>query len=123
MLVIILFKCIFKFSNWSRLVELQSSDEIKMFYTSHDFQIDLKNFKFNFKFHAERMQHKLLVFYDIVTLTFRLACTHIHPPTNPPTPPSLQSTPPPPPHTHTRLVCLVIIHTRPGSSTNIVFMI
>ena len=29
---------------WSRLVELPSSDEMKMFYTEHDFQDDLENF-------------------------------------------------------------------------------
>ena len=58
MLVIISFECIFKFFTWSRLVELPSSDEMKMFYTEHEFQLDLENFQFNLKFHAERMQHK-----------------------------------------------------------------
>ena len=58
MLVIISFECIFKFFNWSRLVELLSSEEMKMFYTEHDFQVDLENFEFNVKFHAKRIQHK-----------------------------------------------------------------
>ena len=57
MLIIILFECIFKFFNWSRLVELPSSDEMKMFYTEHDFQVDLEKSEFNLKFHAERIQH------------------------------------------------------------------
>ena len=30
---------------WSRLVELPSSDEMKMFYTEHDFQVDLENLR------------------------------------------------------------------------------
>ena len=30
---------------WSRLVELPSSDEIKMVYTEHDFQVDLENLR------------------------------------------------------------------------------
>ena len=42
----------FKFFNWSRLVELPSSDEVKMFHT------ELEIFKINLKFHAERIQHK-----------------------------------------------------------------
>ena len=46
MLVIISFKYIFKSSYaWSRLVELSSSDEMKMFYTEHDFQVDLENLR------------------------------------------------------------------------------
>ena len=45
MLVIISFKCIFKFLNWSRLLELPSSDEMKMSYTEHDFKVDLENFE------------------------------------------------------------------------------
>ena len=45
MLVIIAFQRILKFFNWSRLVELSSSDEIKMFYTEHDFQVDLENLR------------------------------------------------------------------------------
>ena len=57
MLVIILFQCIFKFFTWSRLVKLLSSDEIKIFYLEHDFQVDLENFEFNLKFHAESIQH------------------------------------------------------------------
>ena len=28
-----------------------------MFYTEHDFQVDLENFEFNWKLHAERIQH------------------------------------------------------------------
>ena len=43
MLVIISFECIFKFFAWSRLVAFPSSDEMKMFYTEHDFQVDLEN--------------------------------------------------------------------------------
>ena len=58
MLVIISFECIFKFFTWSQLVELPSSDKMKMFYTKHDFQVDLRNSEFNFKFHAERIQHE-----------------------------------------------------------------
>ena len=42
----------------SRLVELQSSDEMKMFYTEHDFQVELVNFKINLKVHEEGIQHK-----------------------------------------------------------------
>ena len=30
----------------------------EMFYTEHDFQVDLENFEFNSKFHAERIQDK-----------------------------------------------------------------
>ena len=30
----------------------------EMFYTEHDFQVDLKNFEFNLKFHAESLQDK-----------------------------------------------------------------
>ena len=30
----------------------------EMFYTEHDFQVDLKNFEFNLKFHEERIQDK-----------------------------------------------------------------
>ena len=30
---------------WSRLVELPSSDEMKMFYTEHYFQVDLENLR------------------------------------------------------------------------------
>ena len=30
---------------WSRLVELPSSDKMKMFYTEHDFQVDLENLR------------------------------------------------------------------------------
>ena len=30
----------------------------EMFYTEHDFQVDLENFEFNLKFHAERIQDK-----------------------------------------------------------------
>ena len=36
MLVIISFKCIFKFFNRSSYFQLLSSDEMKMFYTEHD---------------------------------------------------------------------------------------
>ena len=36
-------RMLFKFFNWSHLVELPSSDEMKMFYTEHDFQVDLEN--------------------------------------------------------------------------------
>ena len=57
MLVIISFECIFKFLTWSHLVELSSSDEMKMFHTEHDFQVDLENFKLNLKFHGDRIQH------------------------------------------------------------------
>ena len=31
---------------------------MKIFYTEHDCQVDLENFEFNLKFHAERIQHK-----------------------------------------------------------------
>ena len=30
----------------------------EMFYTEHEFQVDLENFEFNLKFHAERIQEK-----------------------------------------------------------------
>ena len=30
---------------WSRLGELPSSDEMKIFYTEHDFQVDLENLR------------------------------------------------------------------------------
>ena len=33
-----------------------SSDEMKCFYTEHDFQVDLESFEFNLKCHAERIQ-------------------------------------------------------------------
>ena len=42
------------------LVELPSSDEMKIVYTEHDFQVDLENFEFNLEFHAERIQHKCI---------------------------------------------------------------
>ena len=41
---IVVFEHILKFFNWSRLVEL-GSDEMKMFYTEHDFQVDLENLR------------------------------------------------------------------------------
>ena len=44
-------QCIFKF-NW---LEFRRDE---MFYTEHDFQVDLENFEFNLKFHAERIQDK-----------------------------------------------------------------
>ena len=44
------------FHAWSRLVELPSSDEMKMYYTEHDFQVDLEIYEFSLKFHAERIQ-------------------------------------------------------------------
>ena len=47
---IISFECIFKLFKWSRFVELPSSDEMKMFYTEHDFQVDIENFELNLKF-------------------------------------------------------------------------
>ena len=51
--------CIYtKFFNWSSLVELPSSNEMKMFYTEHDFQVDIENFECTLKFHAESIQHK-----------------------------------------------------------------
>ena len=30
----------------------------EMFYTEHDFHVDLENFEFNLKFHVERIQDK-----------------------------------------------------------------
>ena len=33
---------------------------MKMFCTEHDFQVDLENFDFNLKFHAERIQYKFV---------------------------------------------------------------
>ena len=45
MLVIMSFERIIKFFNWSRLVEHPSSDEMKMFYTKHDFQVDLETLR------------------------------------------------------------------------------
>ena len=42
MLVIISFKYIFKFFLRGKL---PSSDEMKMFYTEHDFQVDLENLR------------------------------------------------------------------------------
>ena len=30
---------------------------MEMFYTEHDFQVDLENLDLNLKFHAERIQH------------------------------------------------------------------
>ena len=58
MLVIISFERIFKFFNWSRLVELPNSDEMKMFYTKHDYYVYLENFEFNLKFYVKIIQHK-----------------------------------------------------------------
>ena len=55
--VIISLKCSIKFYNWSRLVALPSSDEMKMFYREHDFQVDLENTEFNLKFYAEAIQY------------------------------------------------------------------
>ena len=37
------FECIYKFFNCSLLVEFQNFEEMKMFYTKHDFQVDLEN--------------------------------------------------------------------------------
>ena len=48
----------FKFFNRSRLVELPSSDEMKMFYTEHDFQVDLENLRVQLEIYAERIQRK-----------------------------------------------------------------
>ena len=45
MLVITSFEHFFRFFNWSRLVALPSSDEMKMFYTEHDFQVELENLR------------------------------------------------------------------------------
>ena len=56
MLVIISLECIFKFFNYSLLVELPSSDEMKMFCAEYDFQVDLAYFELNLKFHAEGIQ-------------------------------------------------------------------
>ena len=50
--VIISFKCIFKFFAW---LEFRRDE---MFNTEHDFQVDLENFEFNLKFHEERIQDK-----------------------------------------------------------------
>ena len=55
MLVIISFECIFKSFNWSRWLEFRRDE---MFYTEYDFKVDLENFEFNLKFHAERIQDK-----------------------------------------------------------------
>ena len=60
MLVNISLECNFKFFNCSLLVELPSSEEMEMFYQKHDFQVDLENFEFNLKFHAERIQHSII---------------------------------------------------------------
>ena len=51
------FECTFKFFNWSCYFQFPSSDEMKMFYTEHNLQVDLENFELNLKFHAERIQH------------------------------------------------------------------
>ena len=67
MLVNILFECIFKFFYWSRLVALPNSDEMKVVYTEQDFQVDLENFEFNLKFHAERIKH----YNDVIYFLFK----------------------------------------------------
>ena len=66
MLVVISFECIFKFFNWSRLVELPGSDEMKIFYTEHDFQVDLENSRLQLKISCREnttiyCQHRLLI--------------------------------------------------------------
>ena len=45
MLVITSFVHFFRFFNWSRLVALPSSNEMKMFYTEHDFQVEPENLR------------------------------------------------------------------------------
>ena len=40
-----LFECIFKFFIWSRLVDLPSSHEMKVFCTENEFQVDLENLR------------------------------------------------------------------------------
>ena len=68
MLVIISFERILKFFNWSRLVELPSLDKMKMFYTEHNFYVDLKNF--SLKLHAsERIE-------EITSKPFKGACLY-----------------------------------------------
>ena len=41
------FELIIKFFNCSRHFQFPSSDEMKIFYTEHDFQVDLENLEFN----------------------------------------------------------------------------
>ena len=36
---------------------VQNVSNFEMFYTEHDFQVDLENIEFNLKFHAERIQN------------------------------------------------------------------
>ena len=45
MLVITSFVHFFRFFNWSRLVALLSSNEMKMFSTEHDFQVEPENLR------------------------------------------------------------------------------
>ena len=37
---------------WCNWLEFRRDE---MFYTEHDFQVDLENFEFNLKFHAEKI--------------------------------------------------------------------
>ena len=55
MLVIISFECILSSSIGHAWLEFRRDE---MFYTEHDFQVDLENFEFNLKFHAEKIQDK-----------------------------------------------------------------
>ena len=56
MLVIISFECIFSSSIGHAWLEFRRNE---MFYTEHKFQVDLENFEFNLKFHAEKIQESV----------------------------------------------------------------
>ena len=59
---------LFKFFTWSRLVEPPSSDEMKLFYAEHDFQIDLEKSEFTLKFHEKRIGYNINIYNLFLSL-------------------------------------------------------
>ena len=55
---------------WSRLVELPSSDEMEMFYTEHDFQVDLENLRVQLEISCKENATLLRSYYEDYTISF-----------------------------------------------------
>ena len=49
---------------WSRLGELPSSDEMKIFYTEHDFQVDLENLRVQLEISCR--ENTTLIHYAVI---------------------------------------------------------
>ena len=47
----------------ARLVELPSSDEMKMFYTEHDFQVDLENLRVKLEISCMQREYNNSILY------------------------------------------------------------